>query len=84
MGQRSSFSYAVSVLRRSSGRGKSRKSGGLITLQLPDQDETFESAEVPSYPNAYESSVVVVWTSRMLMQILAAYMHFTCMPLIYC
>lgn len=52
MGQRSSFSYAVSVLRRSSGRGKSRKSGGLITLQLPDQEETFESAEVPIYPYA--------------------------------
>ncbi|XP_041014528.1 DExH-box ATP-dependent RNA helicase DExH7, chloroplastic isoform X1 [Juglans microcarpa x Juglans regia] len=44
-GKESSLSYAVSVLRRSSGRGKSRKAGGLITLQLPDQDGTFESAE---------------------------------------
>ncbi|KAL4654864.1 hypothetical protein ACB092_01G411400 [Castanea dentata] len=40
-----SFSYTVSVLRKASGRGKSRKAGGLITLQLPNQDETFESAE---------------------------------------
>ncbi|PNT42604.1 hypothetical protein POPTR_004G222900v4 [Populus trichocarpa] len=39
------FSYAVSILRKASGRGKSRKAGGLISLQLPDQDDTFESAE---------------------------------------
>ncbi|GKV32188.1 hypothetical protein SLEP1_g40810 [Rubroshorea leprosula] len=39
------FSYTVSVLRKASGRGKSRKAGGLITLQLPDKNETFESAE---------------------------------------
>ncbi|KAB1225897.1 ATP-dependent RNA helicase DHX36 [Morella rubra] len=45
IGKENSFSYAVSVLRQASGRGKSRKAGGLITLQLPDQDETFESAE---------------------------------------
>ncbi|KAL2904576.1 DExH-box ATP-dependent RNA helicase DExH7 chloroplastic [Bienertia sinuspersici] len=41
----SGFSYSVSVLRKTTGRGKSRKAGGLITLQLPRQDETFESAE---------------------------------------
>lgn len=40
------FSYSVSILRKASGRGKSRKSGGLITLQLPEQDEAYESAEV--------------------------------------
>ncbi|KAF9690290.1 hypothetical protein SADUNF_Sadunf01G0180100 [Salix dunnii] len=39
------FFYAVSILRKASGRGKSRKAGGLITLQLPDKDATFESAE---------------------------------------
>uniref|UniRef100_A0A2C9V5D8 RNA helicase n=1 Tax=Manihot esculenta TaxID=3983 RepID=A0A2C9V5D8_MANES len=39
------FSYSVSILRKASGRGKSRKSGGLITLQLPEQDEAYESAE---------------------------------------
>ncbi|XP_042513842.1 DExH-box ATP-dependent RNA helicase DExH7, chloroplastic-like [Macadamia integrifolia] len=39
------FSYAVSVLRTASGRGKGRKPGGLITLQLPIQDEASESAE---------------------------------------
>ncbi|XP_058091132.1 DExH-box ATP-dependent RNA helicase DExH7, chloroplastic isoform X2 [Magnolia sinica] len=44
-GKEKKFSYAVSVLRTAIGRGKSRKAGGLITLQLPDQDETFESAE---------------------------------------
>ncbi|KAJ6711302.1 hypothetical protein OIU79_007701 [Salix purpurea] len=42
------FFYAVSILRKASGRGKSRKAGGLITLQLPDKDATFESAEVLS------------------------------------
>ncbi|XP_010256331.1 PREDICTED: DExH-box ATP-dependent RNA helicase DExH7, chloroplastic isoform X1 [Nelumbo nucifera] len=39
------FSYSVNVLRRASGRGKSRKAGGLLTLHLPDQEEAFESAE---------------------------------------
>ncbi|GAB2283641.1 hypothetical protein Dimus_018144 [Dionaea muscipula] len=39
------FSYTVSVLRKSVGRGKSRKAGGLITIELPDQDEAFQSAE---------------------------------------
>lgn len=45
-GNECGFSYAVSVLRTATGRGKSRKAGGLITLQLPDQYETFETAEV--------------------------------------
>ncbi|KAA8545478.1 hypothetical protein F0562_020262 [Nyssa sinensis] len=44
-GKENSSSYAVSVLRKASGRGKNRKAGGLITLQLPNQDESFESAE---------------------------------------
>ncbi|PON48782.1 RNA helicase, ATP-dependent DEAH box [Parasponia andersonii] len=44
-GKGKSFSYSVSVLRKASGRGKSRKAGGLITLQLPDEGETSESVE---------------------------------------
>ncbi|KAJ4717401.1 putative ATP-dependent RNA helicase [Melia azedarach] len=44
-GKEKSFSYAVSVLRKASGRGKSRKAGGLITLQLPEQGENYESVE---------------------------------------
>ncbi|KAK5841973.1 DExH-box ATP-dependent RNA helicase DExH7, chloroplastic [Gossypium arboreum] len=39
------FAYSVSVLRKASGRGKSRKAGGLTTLQLPNEQEAFESAE---------------------------------------
>ncbi|XP_065871411.1 DExH-box ATP-dependent RNA helicase DExH7, chloroplastic [Euphorbia lathyris] len=39
------FKYSVSVLRKASGRGKSRKAGGLVTLQLPEQDETYDSVE---------------------------------------
>lgn len=46
------YFYTVSVLRRASGRGKSRKAGGLITFQLPNEDETFESSEVINYPCA--------------------------------
>ncbi|XP_023740129.1 DExH-box ATP-dependent RNA helicase DExH7, chloroplastic isoform X2 [Lactuca sativa] len=38
-------SYTVSVIRKASGRGKSRKVGGLTTLQLPTPGETFETAE---------------------------------------
>ncbi|GAB4848110.1 hypothetical protein Ancab_002774 [Ancistrocladus abbreviatus] len=46
MGRRGdSFSYSVAILRKSSGRGKSRKAGGLITVELPDQNATFQSAE---------------------------------------
>ncbi|XP_057251460.1 DExH-box ATP-dependent RNA helicase DExH7, chloroplastic isoform X4 [Beta vulgaris subsp. vulgaris] len=41
----SGFSYCVSVVRKSTGRGKNRRSGGLITLQLPGQDESFNSSE---------------------------------------
>lgn len=44
-GKENSFSYTISVLRKASGRGKSRKAGGLVTLQLPDHDVTFDSAE---------------------------------------
>ncbi|EXB29033.1 ATP-dependent RNA helicase DHX29 [Morus notabilis] len=44
-GKGNNFSYTVSVLRKASGWGKSRKAGGLITLQLPDEGETFESVE---------------------------------------
>ncbi|XP_022136497.1 DExH-box ATP-dependent RNA helicase DExH7, chloroplastic isoform X2 [Momordica charantia] len=44
-GKENNFFYAVNVLRKASGRGKNRKAGGLITLQLPDEDEIFESAE---------------------------------------
>ena len=49
-GKGNSFSYSLSVLRKASGRGKSRKAGGLITLQLPDEGETFQSIEVKIYP----------------------------------
>lgn len=48
-GKGNSFSYTVSVLRKSSGRGKSRKAGGLVTLQIPDDDITYESVEVNTY-----------------------------------
>ncbi|XP_015875842.3 DExH-box ATP-dependent RNA helicase DExH7, chloroplastic isoform X1 [Ziziphus jujuba] len=45
VGKGKGFFYTVSVLRRASGRGKSRKAGGLTTLQLPNADDTSESAE---------------------------------------
>ncbi|MED6225014.1 hypothetical protein PIB30_089671 [Stylosanthes scabra] len=45
LGKGKSFAYSVSILRKASGRGKNRKAGGLVTLQLPDQNEIFESAE---------------------------------------
>ncbi|XP_018457664.2 LOW QUALITY PROTEIN: DExH-box ATP-dependent RNA helicase DExH7, chloroplastic [Raphanus sativus] len=44
-GEGRKISYTVSILRKASGRGKSRQAGGLVTLQLPDQDENFESIE---------------------------------------
>ncbi|KAL0384606.1 UNVERIFIED_CONTAM: DExH-box ATP-dependent RNA helicase DExH7, chloroplastic [Sesamum radiatum] len=37
--------YSISVLRKASGRGKSRKAGGLTTIQLPSQDESFNTPE---------------------------------------
>ncbi|XP_020965227.1 DExH-box ATP-dependent RNA helicase DExH7, chloroplastic [Arachis ipaensis] len=45
LGRGKNFAYTVTVLRKASGRGKNRKAGGLVTLQLPDQNEIFESAE---------------------------------------
>ncbi|CAN8244837.1 unnamed protein product [Cochlearia groenlandica] len=44
-GEGRNFSYTVSIVRKASGRGKSRQAGGLVTLQLPHQDEEFESIE---------------------------------------
>jgi len=46
-------------LRKATGRGKNRKAGGLVTLQLPDQNETVESAEV-SHPEACHLHASVV------------------------
>ncbi|KAI4375529.1 hypothetical protein MLD38_013387 [Melastoma candidum] len=40
-----SFAYTVNVIRKASGRGKSRKAGGLTTIRLPDRDENSRSAE---------------------------------------
>ncbi|KAM7478823.1 hypothetical protein LguiA_027036 [Lonicera macranthoides] len=45
LGKGDRTSYTVSVLRKSSGRGKNRKAGGLVTLQLPSPDEISETAE---------------------------------------
>ncbi|KAL2513889.1 RNA helicase family protein [Forsythia ovata] len=45
LGRGHSSGYSVSVLQKASGRGKSRKAGGLTTIQLPNQDETFNTAE---------------------------------------
>ncbi|RID44875.1 hypothetical protein BRARA_I01640 [Brassica rapa] len=44
-GEGRKISYTVSILRKASGRGKSRQAGGLVTFQLPHQDEVFESIE---------------------------------------
>lgn len=38
--------YSVNVLRKASGRGKSRKAGGLVSFQLPTENDTFKTAEV--------------------------------------
>ncbi|XP_058188630.1 DExH-box ATP-dependent RNA helicase DExH7, chloroplastic isoform X2 [Rhododendron vialii] len=45
LGKEKNTSYAVSILRKASGRGKSRQAGGLVTLQLPSHVETSESPE---------------------------------------
>nr|CAB3487075.1 unnamed protein product [Digitaria exilis] len=39
------FIYAVNVLRGATGRGKSRKAGGLTKIQLPEIDEEYGSVE---------------------------------------
>ncbi|RLM75014.1 ATP-dependent RNA helicase DHX36 [Panicum miliaceum] len=39
------FVYAVNVLRGATGRGKSRKAGGLTKIQLPEIDEEYGSVE---------------------------------------
>ncbi|OIT26180.1 PREDICTED: DExH-box ATP-dependent RNA helicase DExH7, chloroplastic-like isoform X1 [Nicotiana attenuata] len=37
--------YTVSIMRKASGRGKSRKAGGLVTIELPSQDHTSSTTE---------------------------------------
>ncbi|WOL11159.1 DExH-box ATP-dependent RNA helicase DExH7, chloroplastic isoform X3 [Canna indica] len=44
-GKEDKFLYAVSILRTASGRGKSRKAGGLVSIQLPNDGESSESVE---------------------------------------
>ncbi|KAM3367502.1 hypothetical protein ACQJBY_016223 [Aegilops geniculata] len=39
------FIYAVNVLRGSTGRGKSRKAGGLTKIELPEKDEEYVSVQ---------------------------------------
>ncbi|KAG8082024.1 hypothetical protein GUJ93_ZPchr0014g47167 [Zizania palustris] len=39
------FIYAVNILRGSTGRGKSRKAGGLTKIELPEQDKEHVSVE---------------------------------------
>ncbi|KAG7585353.1 Helicase C-terminal [Arabidopsis thaliana x Arabidopsis arenosa] len=44
-GEGSNFSYTISVMRKSSGFGKSRQAGGLVTIQLPHHVEDFKSIQ---------------------------------------
>ncbi|CAD5315786.1 unnamed protein product [Arabidopsis thaliana] len=44
-GEGRNFSYTTSAMRKSSGFGKSRQAGGLVTIQLPHQVEDFESIQ---------------------------------------
>ncbi|XP_042415652.1 DExH-box ATP-dependent RNA helicase DExH7, chloroplastic-like isoform X3 [Zingiber officinale] len=44
-GKEDKFQYSVSILRTARGRGKSRKAGGLISIQFPDNGESSKSVE---------------------------------------
>ncbi|KAK4438352.1 DExH-box ATP-dependent RNA helicase DExH7, chloroplastic [Sesamum alatum] len=44
-GKGNNSGYSISVLRKASGRGKSRKAGGLTTIELPSHDESFNTPE---------------------------------------
>ena len=46
LGKENNSSYAVSMMPKANGRGKSRKAGGLVTLQLPSHVQPLESPEV--------------------------------------
>lgn len=43
------FVYSVNVLRGATGRGKSRKAGGLTKIQLPELDEEYGSVQVTAF-----------------------------------
>lgn len=44
-GRGNSFSYSLSIIRPTTGRGKNKKVGGLLNFQFPDPDYVFESAD---------------------------------------
>ncbi|KAL1539169.1 RNA helicase [Salvia divinorum] len=44
-GKGGSSGYSISVVQKARGRGKSRKAGGLTTIQLPHQDEILNTPE---------------------------------------
>ena len=46
LGKENNSSYAVSMMPKANGRGKSRKAGGLVTLQLPSHVQPSELPEV--------------------------------------
>ncbi|KAL6494488.1 hypothetical protein OROGR_031288 [Orobanche gracilis] len=47
--------YSISILRKASGRGKNRKAGGLLTIQLPSEDEYFFTHEDLMDPSPQDS-----------------------------
>ncbi|KAK6159647.1 hypothetical protein DH2020_003028 [Rehmannia glutinosa] len=53
--------YSISILRKASGRGKSRKAGGLTTIQLPSQDESFNTPESSGDTLSEDSCLCSKW-----------------------
>lgn len=44
-GRGNAFSYSLSIIRPTTGRGKNKKVGGVLNFQFPDPDYVFESAD---------------------------------------
>lgn len=44
-GRGNAFSYSLSIIRPTTGRGKNKKVGGLLNFQFPDPDYVFESVD---------------------------------------
>ncbi|GFQ01628.1 ATP-dependent RNA helicase dhx29 [Phtheirospermum japonicum] len=55
VGKGQNSGYSISILRKASGRGKNRKAGGLTTIQLPSQDESFNTPEALINPSPQDS-----------------------------
>jgi len=68
------FVYSVDVLRGATGRGKSRKAGGLMKIQLPELDEEYGFVQVITF---LLLCMIILLTNNLIQLIIILLWHFS-------